>query len=82
MPANCRDLVPFVQFKKPEKHPHGGMSVSVKFQVYFTKSNILPRFFYVFWIVQMLPKSCNALIWKLTKSDKVILDTVLCKQHS
>ena len=53
---NCdalHDLLPFLQFKKLEKHSsrnyHGGIIILIKFQAaacYFTKSDTLPWVFF------------------------------------
>ena len=42
-----RDLVPFVQFKKREKH--SGRSVTFSKACNFTKSNTLPSVFFTFF---------------------------------
>ena len=47
-----RDLVPFVQFKKREKQPYGGMLILVKLQAEhwnFTKISTPPWVFFTFF---------------------------------
>ena len=73
---------------KNVKNTHGGMSILVKLQAYFIGSNTLPWVFSHFLNCINGTKLCNASLWKLTASDKVILSAVLkwknllCKQHS
>ena len=52
-----RDLLPFVQFKKHEKHPWR-LLLSVKLQakaINFTRSNTSIDVFHVFLVAQMIP---------------------------
>ena len=62
---------------KNVKNTHGGVSLLVKLQAYFTKSNNLYGCFLRFSKCTNSTKLCNVSLWKLTASDKVFLDTVL-----
>ena len=73
---------------KNVKNTNGGMSLLVQFQAYFTKSSTPPWVFFTFRKLYKLYKISQRILWKLTPSYKVILETVLkkknlsmCKQH-
>ena len=57
-----RDLVPFVQFKKREKHPWRSVTFSkvVGFSLHFTKINTPPWVFFTFFELYKGTKSRNA----------------------
>ena len=59
------------------KSIHGGMSLVVNLQAYFTKSNTPPRVFFTFLKLYEWYQIAQRITWKLTASDKVNLNTVL-----
>ena len=62
---------------KNVKNTYGEMSLLVKLQAYFTKSNNPPWAFFLFLKLYKWHQIAQRVLWKLTGSDKVILDTVL-----
>ena len=63
-------------FKKRKKHLWRNFTLS-KVQAYFAKSNVLPWVFYTFLKLYKCYQIAQRILWKLTASGKVILDTVL-----
>ena len=53
------------------------MSLLVKLQAYFTKSNTPLWVFFTFLKLHQWYQIAQRILWKLTASDKVILDAVL-----
>ena len=53
------------------------MSLLVKLQAYFTKSNTPSWVFFTFIKLHKWYQIAQRILWTLTKSDKVILDTLL-----
>ena len=65
---------------KNVKHTHGGMSLLVKLKVYFTKSNTPLWVFLTFLKLCKWYQIAQRILRKLTRSDKVILNTVYSAQ--
>ena len=62
---------------KNVKNTYGGISLLARLQAYFTKINAPPWVFYTFLKLYKCYQIAQRILWKLTASGKVILDTVL-----
>ena len=71
-----RYLALVLQIKNNVKNTHEGMSLFVKSQAYFTKSNTPPWVFFTFVKLYKWYQIAQRILWKLTASDRDIPDTV------